>query len=319
MACGNNMVSRDGLQSAPAGFVGPTASAPLAPRLDAHELAAVAQRVERGIEQAASLARTATDPSVAAQAVKEAQKAVDDARRARGLDRNQRAALVRGAERRLDQIRRDAGRVRPDSEGSPASLGNGQSLLSLAEFVTRVQDADRLSRTLLGVPEQLTGPYASSADRELAEGWGKVAAKPLNSRYAGKRFPLENARPDLAVKYPQSVRFTAQGYPDFSPYAVAKVELDELAWSNDSKEYAHIDRLQDFKAADDKVGIKAPERTARRLTWHHVEDGRTLLLVPADLHNAVSHHGGVAYTERVAGPQGLIANYAVDALRRLDD
>lgn len=29
-------------------------------------------------------------------------------------------------------------------------------------------------------------------------------------------------------------------------------------------------------------------------TWHHVEDGRTMQLVPRDLHTAVKHTGGVA-------------------------
>ena len=28
------------------------------------------------------------------------------------------------------------------------------------------------------------------------------------------------------------------------------------------------------------------------MTWHHVEDGRTLLLVPSDLHAKVGHTGG---------------------------
>lgn len=29
-------------------------------------------------------------------------------------------------------------------------------------------------------------------------------------------------------------------------------------------------------------------------TWHHVEDGKTMMLVPTDLHQAVRHTGGAA-------------------------
>lgn len=32
----------------------------------------------------------------------------------------------------------------------------------------------------------------------------------------------------------------------------------------------------------------------RGYTWHHVEDGRTMQLIPQRLHNAVRHTGGCA-------------------------
>ncbi|MBN1126825.1 MAG: HNH endonuclease [Sedimentisphaerales bacterium] len=34
--------------------------------------------------------------------------------------------------------------------------------------------------------------------------------------------------------------------------------------------------------------------TPKGYTWHHVEDGVTMQLVPTDLHQAVRHTGGVA-------------------------
>jgi hypothetical protein len=58
------------------------------------------------------------------------------------------------------------------------------------------------------------------------------------------------------------------------------------------------------------VGWSEPDRRAAGLTWHHVTDGQTLVLVPSDLHQAVSHHG-VDHAERVARPQALISNYAL--------
>ena len=36
------------------------------------------------------------------------------------------------------------------------------------------------------------------------------------------------------------------------------------------------------------------ERTPPGFTWHHVEDGVTMQLIPKDLHQAVRHSGGAA-------------------------
>jgi A nuclease of the HNH/ENDO VII superfamily with conserved WHH len=36
------------------------------------------------------------------------------------------------------------------------------------------------------------------------------------------------------------------------------------------------------------------DETPRRYTWHHLEDGKSMILVPRDLHDAVKHSGGVS-------------------------
>ena len=76
------------------------------------------------------------------------------------------------------------------------------------------------------------------------------------------------------------MRYTRAGYPVFSPYAEKTVVVDNLTG----------DRPADFAAANDAIGAS---RTPRGYVWHHVEDGRTLELVPKDLHEAVRHTGGV--------------------------
>jgi len=30
------------------------------------------------------------------------------------------------------------------------------------------------------------------------------------------------------------------------------------------------------------------------MVWHHVEDGKTMLLIPKDIHKAAAHTGGIA-------------------------
>ena len=50
-------------------------------------------------------------------------------------------------------------------------------------------------------------------------------------------------------------------------------------------------KKSNFALADKAAGFK--ERPAN-YTWHHHHDGKTMLLVPRDIHDAVKHTGGVA-------------------------
>jgi hypothetical protein len=87
-------------------------------------------------------------------------------------------------------------------------------------------------------------------------------------------------RAELAQQYPNGVRFTRAGYPVFTPHAVERVHVDGLTGMK-----------SDFADANRAAGF---DRTPAGYTWHHVEDGRTMELVPSDLHGTVRHTGGVA-------------------------
>lgn len=102
--------------------------------------------------------------------------------------------------------------------------------------------------------------------------------KPINSKYAGEIFHLDG---DLAKKYPEGVSFTKEGFPDFSPYKKAEFTSDNLTG----------DVRIDNKIANKKLGF---DETPEGYTWHHVEDGKTMYLVPSDLHDKVRHTGGAA-------------------------
>lgn len=64
-------------------------------------------------------------------------------------------------------------------------------------------------------------------------------------------------------------------------------------------------RLLDYLTGDRRYDVyKANERSNLNKTplgrsWHHVEDGRTMQLVPEDLHSAVPHSGGVEKIKEV--------------------
>ncbi|MGL5784475.1 MAG: DUF637 domain-containing protein, partial [Alphaproteobacteria bacterium] len=74
---------------------------------------------------------------------------------------------------------------------------------------------------------KLTGPIKGSrVEKELHPRVRLINnQKPKNYEYAGKTYPLEKLPEELRQKYPHSVPFTGTGHPDFSRYAVKKVEI----------------------------------------------------------------------------------------------
>lgn len=110
--------------------------------------------------------------------------------------------------------------------------------------------------------------------------------RPLNYCFAGKTMTGSDLPASVRGKYPHGVPFNMLGFPDFSRYAVKKVNIG--SFNNDDA---------DFRAANDAAfganngfGSKAPPG----YRWHHTQyDGR-LQLIPADIHDAVRHTGGAA-------------------------
>ncbi|MGH3351811.1 MAG: HNH endonuclease [Nocardioides sp.] len=107
---------------------------------------------------------------------------------------------------------------------------------------------------------------------------------PPNWQYAGKLYDGDKWTTDLKQKYPKGVRFTKDGFPDFSPYAQKTTKIDGGFSGRDA----------DFAAADKATDTTRKYRRENKLTWHHHQDGTTLQLVPTDVHDAVRHAGGIA-------------------------
>ena len=51
------------------------------------------------------------------------------------------------------------------------------------------------------------------------------------------------------------------------------------------------DNRPDAKLANEAVGLKG---TPDGYVWHHVEDGKTMQLIPKDIHDAFPHTGGAS-------------------------
>lgn len=105
---------------------------------------------------------------------------------------------------------------------------------------------------------------------------------PQNFEYAGRVYKGPQWTPKLVEKYPDGVRFTDDGFPDFGPYAEATVTFDP---SFDG------DRRIDEAEANRKAGL---DDTPLHLTWHHHQNTTMMQLVPRDMHHAVRHAGGVS-------------------------
>ena len=108
---------------------------------------------------------------------------------------------------------------------------------------------------------------------------------PRNHELANQVYPLDRLSVDLRQKYPHSVPFNGAGFPDFSRYAIKKVQIKMSG-----------NRKIDENISNKLVGFKS---TPDNYTWHHHEDGKTMLLIPEDLHDYVKHTGGFAKTKGI--------------------
>ena len=129
----------------------------------------------------------------------------------------------------------------------------------------------------VGVFNWATAP-ATTAPASVAvdDGWvsqleqqqqvGPTTTTIRNSDLAGQNHPVTG------------IPFNSNGFPDFSGVATKTVQIDYTGT-----------RLGDFDAANAAAGL---DSTPEGFTWHHVEDGTTMQLVPSDIHMATGHTGG---------------------------
>ena len=85
------------------------------------------------------------------------------------------------------------------------------------------------------------------------------------------------------------------GEPDFSEVSKGNVEIEDFS----------DDRVSNFSQADEKLAEQrgcTPEEVAawrkeHGYTWHECKDCKTMQKVPSEVHNNVSHSGGIAETK----------------------
>ena len=164
-------------------------------------------------------------------------------------------------------------------------------------FEKAAKQAQREARTALKKSAKDVAAQAKLEASALAE---EVAAVkpiagrlPVNHEFAGKAFPSQA----LPVKYrAKGHRLTRKGYPDFAPYA------QKLTNGKVTVEIEYTGSHTADVAAANKKALLAT--TPEDMTWHHLEDGKSMMLVPSDLHDAVRHTGGVATYRHASGGLG---------------
>jgi hypothetical protein len=101
-----------------------------------------------------------------------------------------------------------------------------------------------------------------------------------NHKLAGQLYPIEKLPIEVKQTHPHSVPFNGSGHPDFSRYAIKKVQVE----------------MTGVRGVDDSLANSAAAITAKPsgYTWHHHEDAKTMMLVSEKIHDAVKHTGGVS-------------------------
>lgn len=194
------------------------------------------------------------------------------------------AAALRRAEEGLELTRRWIARVEQAAgEYAPYAermrqLGASRVNRARADISQSIAKyRDDISRRAIGLPVGYRGPQVIG-DR-----------MPRSYLYADSIYSFKRSKPrryaSLAAKYPRGVAFDAYGFLDFSPYATATVEIDMKG-----------NRTTDFRDANKKAGFRRPPKG---YSWHHHQDGKTMQLVPTDLHKNVPHTGGVSIKRQV--------------------
>lgn len=104
-----------------------------------------------------------------------------------------------------------------------------------------------------------------------------------NINYAGSIMePHANSNPAYIKSKYGNIYMSTQGFPVFDDYAIARIELPDLV-GDDGVDIARANLIH-----------HGTQSSIPGYTWHHLEDGKTLILIPSDLHEAYRHTGGAS-------------------------
>ena len=147
------------------------------------------------------------------------------------------------------------------------------------------------------------GDAATQAVKK-ADGF-KVKPRPPKPRKPNVKKWIEEGgtvkhNPDGSVVYTNkdgvSVKYNREGYPEFGPHSQGQVDINMTG--KRSTDFANADR-----AFREQMGDPTWKRPTGPdgLTWHHVENGKTMQLVPTSVHSQFQHTGGVSVVTHGGG------------------
>lgn len=125
---------------------------------------------------------------------------------------------------------------------------------------------------------------------ELSENRSKLAKEfnqlnnntPVNAIFNAIQTPTGNNANYIKQKY-GDILYNSAGYPIFDKYSIARLEILDLTGLDDGLDIARANFIH-----------HGANYNIPGYTWHHIEDGKTLILIPTDLHEAYRHSGGAS-------------------------
>lgn len=171
--------------------------------------------------------------------------------------------------------------------------------------------------------EQIEGAKRVEAAAKVKPVQGRL---PINYEFAGKaislefiderlgdirlpadtRVKLQRLRKIMVEREITAVRYTDDGFPDFSPFVYEKngVKAEvELCLRGDRPPDDTFANQRYREMIDDPTWKKPP-----LYTWHHSESVGRMLLVPASVHDAFKHTGGVPFYRVLTGDYDAYRN-----------
>ena len=100
-----------------------------------------------------------------------------------------------------------------------------------------------------------------------------------------------------------TVEISDLGFPDFRPYSLGgnKYYYTENVQGNRTSDFTNANnwlKKQDGVVNIDRNEVELTDGTKKTITWHHHEDGKTLMPVFSDVHDPLRHAGGVSITKK---------------------
>ena len=184
----------------------------------------------------------------------------------------------------IDEITTDALKAKKLSDDVIERLIKGESLILSNKEINDV------GNILADYYRYTNSTIYSNFNRQLAEARGENISsfmeifkqegnKIINDRYIGCMMsPATDKASYVKAKY-GDIYMSKSGFPIFDDYAIARVKISNLTGFN-----SDITKANQLHHGSN-YSIKG-------YTWHHLEDGETLILIPSELHDAYKHTGG---------------------------
>ncbi|WHY96652.1 T7SS effector LXG polymorphic toxin [Peribacillus simplex] len=168
--------------------------------------------------------------------------------------------------------------------GVPYNVVNGaglkEQLISMARVESEVSGRGRLKVEDVTKEILKTKPMNSPIPEKWYKKGGKISIDDNGTwTYTNKS--------GISVSYPN-------GYPDFTPYVhpnVEPVKIEVHSPKNNPKDFENANIAAKL-TKDTDPPISDIRRPPLGYTWHHHQDGETMLLVEKDIHDEFKHIGG---------------------------